>query len=85
MCDGDGNEMKSGKWAIWFKPMDMLKVNLGTIAKDLNKESIEYGGCLLGYDSFGASLDINVDAFSATILYQSLQHKQSLDPHYNKS
>ena len=67
MCDADSDTMKSGKWAIWFKPMDMLKVNLGTIAKDLNKESITYGGCLLGYDDFGASLDINVDAFSATI------------------
>ena len=67
MTDEASNEMKSGKWAIWFKPMDMLQVNLGTVAKDLNKESIEYGGCVLGYDSFGASLDINVDAFSATI------------------
>jgi hypothetical protein len=67
MWDGGADKLSVGKWAIWFKPMDMLKVNLGTIAKDLNKESIEYGGCLLGYDTFGASLDINVDAFSATI------------------
>lgn len=67
MCDEGSNKLSVGKWAIWFKPMDMLKVNLGTIAKDLNKESIEYGGCLIGYDTFGASLDINVDAFSATI------------------
>ena len=67
MWDGGADKLSVGKWAIWFKPMDMLKVNLGTIAKDLNKESITYSGCLLGYDSFGASLDINVDAFSATI------------------
>ena len=67
MWDGGEDKLSVGKWAIWFKPMDMLKVNLGTIAKDLNKESITYGGCLLGYDTFGASLDINVDAFSATI------------------
>ena len=67
MWDAGADKLSVGKWAIWFKPMDMLKVNLGTIAKDLNKESIEYGGCLLGYDDFGASLDINVDAFSATI------------------
>ena len=67
MWDGGADKLSVGKWAIWFKPMDMLKVNLGTIGKDLNKESITYGGCLLGYDSFGASLDINVDAFSATI------------------
>ena len=67
MCDADSDTMKSGKWAIWFKPMDMLKVNLGTIDKSMNTESITYGGRVLNYDSFGASLDVNVDAFSATL------------------
>ena len=67
MCDADSDTMKSGKWAIWFKPMDMLKVNLGTIDKSMNTESIDWGGRVLNYDSFGASLDVNVDAFSATL------------------
>ena len=67
MCDADSDTMKSGKWAIWFKPMDMLQVNLGTIAKSMNTESIDWGGRVLNYDSFGASLDVNVDAFSATL------------------
>ena len=67
MCDGGSDTMKSGKWAIWFKPMDMLKVNLGTIDKSMNTESIDWGGRVLNYDSFGASLDVNVDAFSATL------------------
>ena len=67
MCDADSDTMKSGKWAIWFKPMDMLKVNLGTIDKSMNTESITYGNRVLNYDSFGASLDVNVDAFSATL------------------
>ena len=67
MCDEGSDKLSVGKWAIWFKPMDMLKVNLGTIDKSMNTESIDYGGRVLNYDSFGASLDVNVDAFSATL------------------
>ena len=67
MCDEGSDKLSVGKWAIWFKPMDMLKVNLGTIDKSMNTESIDWGGRVLNYDSFGASLDVNVDAFSATI------------------
>ena len=64
--DNESSTFETGKWAIWFKPMDMLKVNLGTIDKSMNTESIDYGGRLINYDSFGASLDVNVDAFSMT-------------------
>ena len=67
MCDEGSDKLSVGKWAIWFKPMDMLKVNLGTIDKSMNTESIDWGGRVLNYDSFGASLDVNVDAFSATL------------------
>lgn len=67
MCDKNSDTMISGDWAIWFKPMDMLQVNLGKIAKSMNTESIDWGGRVLNYDSFGASLDVNVDAFSATL------------------
>ena len=67
MCDKDSDTMKSGAWAIWFKPLDMLQANLGSIAKSMNTESITYGKRVLNYDSFGASLDVNVDAFSATL------------------
>ena len=65
--DNDTNAFETGKWAIWFKPMDMLKVNLGTIAKDINLESIEYNNRLFNYDSFGASLDVEIDAFALNI------------------
>lgn len=67
MCDEGSDKLSVGKWAIWFKPMDMLKVNLGTIDKSMNTESITYVKRVLNYDSFGASLDVNVDAFSATL------------------
>ncbi len=67
MCDEGSNKLSVGKWAIWFKPMDMLKVNLGTIDKSMNTESITWGNRVLNYDNFGASLDVNVDAFSATL------------------
>ena len=67
MCDEGSDKLSVGKWAIWFKPLDMLQANLGTIAKSMNTESITYGKRVLNYDSFGASLDVNVDAFSATL------------------
>ena len=67
MCDEGSDKLSVGKWAIWFKPLDMLQANLGSIAKSMNTESITYGKRVLNYDSFGASLDINVDAFSATL------------------
>ena len=65
--DGTSNAFETGKWAIWFKPTDTLKVNLGTIDKSMNVETIDWGGRLINYDSFGASLDVNVDAFSMTL------------------
>ncbi len=66
--DGDnGSAFTTGKWAIWFKPFDVLKVNLGTIDKSMNVETIDYGGRLINYDAWGASLDVNVDAFSMTL------------------
>ena len=67
--DNESSAFETGKWAIWFKPMDMLKVNLGTIDKSMNVETIDWGGRLINYDSFGASVDVNVDAFSATLSF----------------
>ena len=67
--DGQGTAFETGKWNIWFKPMDMLKVNLGSIDKSMNVETIDWGGRLINYDSFGASLDVNVDAFSMTLSF----------------
>ncbi len=66
-CDGDSDKFSTGKWAIWFKPMDMLKVNLGTIDKRLNGETIDYGWHLFKYEDFGASMDVSVDAFTLTL------------------
>ena len=65
--DGDKDAFTTGKWAIWFKPTDALKVNLGTIDKSMNVETIDWGGRLINYDSFGASLDVNVDALALTL------------------
>jgi len=65
--DGTSSSFTTGKWAIWFKPTDALKVNLGTIDKSMNVETIDYGGRLINYDNWGASLDVNVDAFSMTL------------------
>ncbi len=67
--DGTSNAFTTGKWAIWFKPFDVLKVNLGTIDKSMNVETIDYGGRLINYDKWGASLDVNVDAFSMTLSF----------------
>jgi hypothetical protein len=72
--DKDSNAFETGKWAIWFKPMDMLQVNLGTISKFLHRETIDYTHSIFQDavdgsidDAFGASLDVNIDAFTMTV------------------
>jgi len=72
--DKDSNSFTTDKWAIWFKPMDMLQVNLGTISKFLHRETIDYTHSIFQDavdgsidDAFGASLDVNIDAFTMTL------------------
>jgi len=72
--DKDESSFTTDKWAIWFKPMDMLQVNLGTISKFLHRETIDYTHSIFQDevdgsidDAFGASLDVNIDAFTLTV------------------
>lgn len=65
--EGDGDAVKAGKWAIWFKPADALKVDLGTIDDSMNTESIAYGGRVLNYDSFGFRAAYTADALTLKV------------------
>ena len=42
ICEAGGTDINSTKWNIWFQPIDMLKVNIGTWDTNLNKETIDW-------------------------------------------
>lgn len=65
--EGDKEAVNAGKWAIWFKPVDALKVDLGTIDDSMNTESIAYGGRVLNYDSFGFRAAYTADALTLKV------------------
>jgi len=67
--DKDSNAFTTDKWNIWFKPMDMLKVNLGSIEDHMHRETIDYSASVVDadYDNFGASLNVEVDAFTLSV------------------
>lgn len=65
--EGDKDAVNAGKWAIWFKPVDALKIDLGTIDDSMNTESIAYGGRVLNYDSFGFRAAYTADALTLKV------------------
>lgn len=65
--EGAAAAVEAGKWAIWFKPVDALKVDLGTIDDSMNTESIAYGGRVLNYDSFGFRAAYTADALTLKV------------------
>ncbi len=40
LTDHSGDSVVSGKWNIWFQPIDLLKVNVGVWTNTLNQEHI---------------------------------------------
>lgn len=43
---------------MWVQPADFLKINLGELDYCLNKESIDYAGCINGAGSQGFAFDV---------------------------
>jgi len=60
--------MEANKWNIWFKPFDMLKIDLGTVDTKLNCETITYwkGKVLSGAD-WAYKATVNVDAITFAV------------------
>jgi hypothetical protein len=56
-------------YSIWFKPFDMLKVTVGQYAVDMNQETIDWSNTDTKVEKQGFGLDLNVDAFFATVFF----------------
>ena len=56
-------------YSVWFKPLDMLKVTAGAYATNMNQETIDYSHTETGVDTQGYAIDLNVDAFFATVFF----------------
>lgn len=67
---GSGEGETSTAWNIWFKPFDMLKVNVGIFDGNLNQETIDWSNTKTNFGGNGGyGLDINVAGISATVAF----------------
>ena len=55
-------------YKLWVKPVDAIKINLGNLDYCLNKESIDYAGCLNGAGDSGLSADITVSGLTINLI-----------------
>jgi hypothetical protein len=62
------SDMGAHAYSIWFKPFDMLRIDLGSQDIKLNCETISYWrGKLFGAGDWGYKATVNVDAFSVAL------------------
>jgi hypothetical protein len=63
-----GYGLGAREWNIWFKPIDVLKIQVGRINESANQESIDYDTRLWNYDSdWGYKLDFNFSGFEFNV------------------
>ncbi len=55
------------EWKIWFKPIDVLKFNIGRIDASLNTDSIDYDTRVYNYDEWGYQAELAIDAFTLNL------------------
>ena len=59
-----GYGLGAREWNIWFKPIDVLKIQVGRINENVNQESIDYDARLWNYDDqWGYKLEFNFSGF----------------------
>ena len=67
--DDATGDIVANYWNIWFKPLDMLKVDLGNHDTKLNCESITYWmGKVLGTSDWGIKATFSFDALSVSAM-----------------
>ena len=63
-----GYGLGAREWNIWFKPIDVLKIQVGRINESANQESIDYDTRLWNYDTdWGYKLDFNFSGFEFNV------------------
>lgn len=64
----DGTPMMANYWNIWFKPLDMLKIELGAQDIKLNCETVTYWkGKIFGTSDWGYKAAVEVDALQIAV------------------
>jgi hypothetical protein len=67
--DDANGDIVANYWNIWFKPLDMLKIDLGNQDAKLNCETITYWmGKVLGTSDWGIKATFNFDALSISAM-----------------
>ena len=66
---GDENGLKAGDVQVWFKPIDVLKIQAGSHDIAMNKETIDWTEhhAQQAYDTYGYSLGFAQDAISVNL------------------
>ena len=55
------------EWKIWFKPIDVLKFNIGRIDASLNTDSIDNDTRVYNYDEWGYQAELAINAFTLNL------------------
>ena len=68
---GDENGIKAGDVQVWFKPIDVLKIQAGSHDIAMNKETIDWTEhhSKQAYGTYGYSLGFAQDAISANVCF----------------
>jgi len=64
-----GYGIASTGWKIWFKPIDVLKFDVGQIAENTNQESIDYDTRLFNYDEWGYKVGFSTNGFTLNVAF----------------
>ena len=57
------------EWKIWFKPIDVLKFDVGRIDQATNQESIDYDTRLFNYDEWGYKVGFSSNGFTLNVAF----------------
>lgn len=56
--------IKDSHWAVWFKPVDVLKMTVGKWGASLNQEQIDWWRSSSGCDSYGYAAEVSSNGVS---------------------
>ncbi len=76
---GGNNDISYQGYKLWVKPIDAIKINLGNLDYCLNKESIDYAGCINGTAESGLSADISVSGLTINLILNPGLNKNWFD------
>jgi len=61
------------EWKLWFKPIDVLKFDIGRIDQSTNQESIDYDTRLMNYDEWGYRVGYSANNLTINLAFHQDQ------------